>query len=123
LTQLSTQLYASLRYLTSHHTSSPLPSQPPSLPSDINPAQLPDSPQTFESAKRELAQDLVFKAKQIEYLVGRLPGVENSKEAQEGRIAELEEVLRKSERERSEGVGEREAWIRRLDGVLEGVRR
>ncbi len=65
----------------------------------------------------------MFKAKQIEYLVGRLPGVENSKEAQEGRIAELEEVLRKSERERSEGVEEMEAWIRRLDGVLEGVRR
>ena len=65
----------------------------------------------------------MFKVKQIEYLVDRLPGVENSREAQEDRIRVLEGILRESERERKDGGVQRDSWLEKLDGVLGQIKR
>jgi len=49
--------------------------------------------------------------------------VENSKENQEERIKELDEELRAALEERREAEGLREEWVRRVEGVVGGVRR
>jgi len=66
---------------------------------------------------------LILKTKQIEYIISILPGVENSKENQEERIKELDEELRAALEERREAEGLREEWVRRVEGVVGGVRR
>ncbi|MCJ1370417.1 RNA polymerase II mediator complex subunit [Loxospora ochrophaea] len=127
LDQLSTQLYASLRYITTHHPT-PSPSQstattaasPPSQPPPQNPhsPSRPDTPTTFSLSTKELAHDLVLKTQQIEYLVRTLPGIETSEVQQEARIKALEEELRVAERERREVVGVKEELVRRVEGVI-----
>ena len=92
--------------------------QPPS-----NADNGPDSPRTFASAQQELAQDLLIKARQIEYLIGVLPGVEKSETEQETRIRVLEGELRGAEEERKSAVADMEGWRERLEVVLGGVRR
>lgn len=174
--QLATQFYASIRYISTHHSTStltPPPQAPPTPnstsqtsktqptstatnnisanhqpqptqstqsqehqptapasqePSDTTisalfPEQRPDTPTTFAAAQRELAHDLILKTKQIEYIISILPGVENSKEKQEERIKELNEELRAAMEERREAEGLREEWVRRVEGVVGGVRR
>lgn len=64
-----------------------------------------------------------MKAKQIEYLIEVLPGVENSQGVQEGRIRELDAELREVLRERGEVEKERGEWVGRVEGCLIGVRR
>lgn len=150
--QLATQFYASIRYLSLHHTSSALTSPPTSdsrrnnhssnananansnheqpvsqqeLPesSSYPPEQRPDTPTTFASAQRELAQDLLLKAKQIEYLISVLPGVENSQDKQGARITELDGALREALEERKKAEEERELWLAKVDGIIGGIRR
>ncbi|KAI4286087.1 MAG: hypothetical protein L6R38_000204 [Xanthoria sp. 2 TBL-2021] len=127
LDQLATQFYASLRYLSSHHSSSStLPPNPHVLPfpaTDTNPHQRPDTPTAFAGAQRELASDLVEKVKEIEYLTGTLPGLEKSEESQVTRIRELEEELRMVEDERKAAVSEREECLERLEEVIGRVGR
>ncbi|MCJ1402421.1 RNA polymerase II mediator complex subunit [Xylographa trunciseda] len=139
--QLSTQFYASLRYITTHHPSPSLPrpsspsnTQPPDAPATTtnssthdevpgSPGQRPDTPDTFAAATRELARDLVLKQKQIEALIGALPGIEKSEEEQKGRIRGLEAELRRMARERVEVVREKEMLVRRVEDVIVKVRR
>ncbi|CAD6581806.1 MAG: RNA polymerase II mediator complex subunit [Alectoria sarmentosa] len=145
--QLATQFYASIRYLTLHHNSSALALPPPSSSqhnhnnsnSNANanananhehpesfsypPEQRPDTPSTFASAQRELAQDLLLKTKQIEYLISVLPGVESSQEKQEVRIAELDVELREALEERKKAEEDREIWLGRVDGIIGGIKR
>lgn len=125
--QLLTQFYASLRYLSSHHDSSPLDpqsnNQPPYPASDTAPTQRVDSPADFKAAQKELAQDLVTKTKQIEYLIRVLPGLESSEQQQEERIGRLEMELREAEAERNRAVKEKEAWMKELDMAIMRVRR
>ncbi|CAL8575847.1 hypothetical protein XPA_001748 [Xanthoria parietina] len=127
LEQLATQFYASLRYLSSHHSSSstlpPNPHVPPFPPSDTNPHQRPDTPTSFAGAQRELASDLVEKVKEIEGLTGMLPGLEKSEESQVARLRELEEELRMAENERKAAVSERAECLERLEGVIGRVGR
>lgn len=92
------------------------PLQPPPPPG-------PDTPRTFLSAQHELAQDLLLKTRQIEFLIWSLPGVETSEKEQEARIRELEGELQGAEEERRRAVEEMEDWRERLEGVLGGVRR
>ncbi|MCJ1282252.1 RNA polymerase II mediator complex subunit [Xylographa opegraphella] len=140
LDQLATQFYASLRYITTHH---PLPFHPrPSSPSGApgpeastaitntpheevpgSPGQRPDTPDTFADATRELARDLVLKQKQIEALIGTLPGIEKNEEEQLSRIRGLEGELGRMEEERAEVVREKEGLLRRVEEVIGAVRR
>ncbi|KAL2056334.1 hypothetical protein ABVK25_003357 [Lepraria finkii] len=64
------------------------PTPPPS------PEQRPDTPTTFAAAQKELAHDLILKTRQIEYLIGMLPGIGEGQESQEERIRKLDGELR-----------------------------
>ncbi|MCJ1459912.1 RNA polymerase II mediator complex subunit [Mycoblastus sanguinarius] len=147
--QLATQFYSSIRYISAHHSSAPLLAPP--LPTTHNnqnnsasnhqsppsqqqeqsdadaasypPEQRPDSPAVFAAAQRELAQDLLIKTKQIEYIISVLPGVENSQEKQEGRIKELEIELQGALEERKKAEQQRQIWLAKVEGIIGGVRR
>ncbi|KAL8682461.1 MAG: hypothetical protein Q9186_001504 [Xanthomendoza sp. 1 TL-2023] len=127
LDQLSTQFYASYRYLTTHHPSLPTlppnPHNPPFPASDHNPHQRPDTPTTFASAQGELASDLVEKVKEIEFLISQLPGLESSEESQVERIRQLEDELKKVEGERGAAVRKRDEWVEVLEGLISRVGR
>ncbi|KAL8672298.1 MAG: hypothetical protein Q9168_003241, partial [Polycauliona sp. 1 TL-2023] len=124
---LATQFYASLRYLSTHHSSTstlaPNPHVPPFPATDTNPQQRPDTPTTFASAQRELATDLVEKVKEIEHLTGTLQGSDKSEESQVERIRELEQELSRVEEERKAAVREREECLERLEDVIARVGR
>lgn len=83
----------------------------------------PDSPHTFAYRQRELARDLIIKEQQIEYLIGRLPGIGASEAEQEARIRELQGELRRVEMEKERKVRELRKLGRRLEGVLGAVER
>ena len=83
----------------------------------------PDPPHIFEEALKELAQDLVVKEQQIEYLIDALPGIGKSEVEQVNRIRDLESQLREVETRRQEAVKEKQRCIERLDGVIGRVRR
>ena len=87
-----------------------------------NPRALhPDAPATFAAAQRELAQDLILKGAQIEYLVSVLPGIGTREEEQEARIRELEVELREMEERRREKRREMKELVARLEDVVMGV--
>jgi len=131
--QLATQLYASLSYLSTHHPSQPLdpnarPSTNQQQPSEGNPSDPPppdheDSPDLFARRQRELARDLILKEQQIEYLIGKLPGLGSSEVEQEARIKELEGELREMGAERERVRGELKGMVRRVEGVVMGAGR
>ncbi|KAK0507489.1 hypothetical protein JMJ35_010012 [Cladonia borealis] len=149
--QLATQFYASIRYISLHHSASPLPPPFPTSqnqnqiqpsngaiptnnttnahqndstdPSSLPAEQRPDTPTTFAAAQRELAHDLLLKTRQIEAIIGVLPGVENSLEVQEQRIRELEGELREARMEREDVEKVREEWVGLVEGVIGGIRR
>lgn len=77
----------------------------------------------FRLGQEELARDLVYKEQQIEYLAGRLPGLENSEQDQERLVRELEEELKVAEVQRKEAVRERDEMLAKLDSVIQSIRR
>ncbi|KAF2401989.1 hypothetical protein EJ06DRAFT_529127 [Trichodelitschia bisporula] len=138
-----TQMYASLRYIDTHHAYAPIPGQSdqnpfassapntqgtqstaPSMQNPATPAQpAPDPPALFEARLQELAQDLVLKEQQIEALVEALPGVGCSQAEQEARLRALEEELKAVDVEWKEAKRERERLVEKVEGVILGVRR
>ena len=78
---------------------------------------------TFKTNQRELAQDLIIKEQQIEYLISVLPGIGNSEEMQEKRIKELEEQLKEAEVKRRAALAEKEVVLKKLDEVIRSVKR
>lgn len=83
----------------------------------------PHPADVFKAAQVELAQDLITKEQQIEYLISTLPGLENSEQDQERNIKELEEELKIAEAQRLEAIGERKAIMGKLDEVIRSIRR
>lgn len=83
----------------------------------------PYSADVFKAGQRELAQDLIIKEQQIEYLISVLPGLENSEKDQEQTIRQLEEELKIAEEERKAALKEKEAVLARLEGVIRSVKR
>lgn len=77
----------------------------------------------FRLGQEELARDLVYKEQQIEYLIGSLPGLENTEQDQERLIRELEEELKVAEVQRKEAVRERDEMLAKLDGVIRSIKR
>lgn len=88
--------------------------------------KLPVEPYTkkeFEDGQRELAKDLIVREQQIELLISSLPGLENTTEDQQKRIAELEEELRKEEEKRAKAVKEKDVMLQKLEEVIRSIRR
>ncbi|KAK6386231.1 Mediator of RNA polymerase II transcription subunit 21 [Exophiala oligosperma] len=81
----------------------------------------PASAGTFESAQRELAEDLVAKAQQIEFLISRLPGIGRGEDEQAREIRELVERVRAMEVRRKTRRKEMRETLRKLDGVVLGM--
>jgi len=77
----------------------------------------------FKAGQKELAQDLILKEQQIEYLISVLPGLENSEKDQAQTIRQLEEELREAETRRKEAVKEKEAVLARLESIIRSVKR
>lgn len=96
---------------------------PPFPATDLVPDQRPDSPTTLEAAQKELAADLVLKVKEIEELVGTLPGLDKNEEVQRERIRELDGELKIAEDERRSAVKEREIWLAKVEGAIARVGR
>ncbi|OKL57584.1 Mediator of RNA polymerase II transcription subunit 21 [Talaromyces atroroseus] len=90
---------------------------------DPNQPPQPDSPQLFLFRQKELARDLIIKEQQIEYLIGRLPGIGASEAEQEARIRELESELRQVELAREKKARELKKLGKRLESVLGAVER
>lgn len=72
---------------------------------------VPDSPEVFQAALRELARDLIMKEQQIEHLIGVLPGIGTSEKNQNDRIQELEAELRQVEEQRKTAMQEKEEML------------
>jgi mediator of RNA polymerase II transcription subunit 21 len=83
----------------------------------------PHPADVFKAGQKELAQDLILKEQQIEYLITLLPGLENSEKDQEQIIRQLEEELKVAEVQRKESVKEKEAILARLGNVIRSVKR
>ncbi|KAL6247477.1 Mediator of RNA polymerase II transcription subunit 21 [Rhinocladiella similis] len=81
----------------------------------------PSAPNVFASAQRELAEDLVTKAQQIEFLISRLPGIGRDEEDQAREIQELVKKVRQMEVRRKEKRKEMRECVRKLDSVVLGM--
>lgn len=97
-----------------------------SLCQNIRVIILPVTPypaEVFKDGQRELAQDLILKEQQIEFLISSLPGLGNSEKDQEQVIKQLEEELKVAEEERKQAVKEKEVVLARLEEVIRSVKR
>lgn len=144
LDQLLTQMFATVRYIDTHHPYSLIPNQPDRNPFSADndavpqndPTQdpktmefdkdgnrRPDAPLVFHARLQELAQDLVLKEQQVEVLIESLPGLGNSQAQQEEKIRKLQEELQGLGKEREQAAKEKEELLRRVEGRILGVRR
>ena len=147
LLQLVTQMIASLFYINRHHDLQTLgpkdvvrqdkkvegeperekeglrvPSHPLIESAKVTAVE-PHAADVFKAGQKELAQDLIIKEQQIEYLISMLPGLENSEKDQEEMIQQLEVELKKAEVRRKEALEEKKAVLARLESVIRSVKR
>jgi mediator of RNA polymerase II transcription subunit 21 len=73
------------------------------------------------AAKKELARDLLMKTKEIDLLIGSLPGIGVSEEQQIQRLEQLEAELQGVQKKRDEAVKRKERLQKRLDEVIRTV--
>lgn len=135
LDDLATQMFASLRYIQTHHSYAAIEGQPDQNPNPLaetaiatsgaghtvngSTTDIPtqpqedtaDSPEVFQASLRELARDLILKEQQIEYLIGVLPGIGTSEADQNARITALETRLRQTEEERKAAMLEKNKML------------
>ncbi|KAF2996948.1 hypothetical protein G7054_g14846 [Neopestalotiopsis clavispora] len=124
--QLAQQFVACIHYINQHHNLEKLGKDDEVRPSTKTPDQQevdPHPSDVFKANQVELAQDLITKEQQIEYLISILPGLDNSEQDQERNIKELEEELKIAEAQRLEAIGERAAIKNKLDEVIRSIRR
>lgn len=73
------------------------------------------------AAKKELARDIIMKTKEIDLLIGSLPGIGVSEEQQIQRLEQLESELQAVEKRRKEVVKRKEELQKQLDEVIQTV--
>lgn len=83
----------------------------------------PHTSAVFNVKLREMAQDLVLREQQIEYLINSLPGMGNSEADQERRMRELELELKEADAERARAETVREGLEQGLGKVIMAGRR
>jgi len=79
-----------------------------------------DPPDVFEANKKELVDDLMVKAKQIEYLIQSLPTPE-PEEVQAARLATLEEEMQRANQEYAAAVDRAKALHAQISETLRGI--
>jgi len=79
-----------------------------------------DPPDVFEENKKELVQDLMVKAKQIEYLINALP-VPEPEETQALRLQSLEEQMSQANDEYIRAVNRTRGLHQRITEVLRSM--
>ena len=135
--QLLTQFFSTVSYLSQRHplvAPQPIPGDPLTLPprdenttrpgneDQAEPYPLrPVSPDYFERSQRELAEDLVRKGQQIEYLIERLPGLGQGEEQQAEDIRQLAVQVKEMEVLRKQKRKEMSECVRQLDNVVMGM--
>ncbi|KAH6673571.1 mediator complex, subunit Med21 [Halenospora varia] len=128
--QLANQFIASIYYVNRHHNLQAVSAtdtvrndkkadDPTPADQDVDALPLDQ----FKAQQRELAQDLILKEQQIEFLISILPGLENSEKDQEETIKQLERELQVAEAERKQALKEKEEVLARLEGVIRSVKR
>ena len=75
---------------------------------------------TFEEAQKELAEDLVFKTRQIQQLIARLPGIDQNEQHQTEEIQMLAGQVEDMERARRAKRKEMRKFVEKLDAVING---
>ncbi|KAI0396376.1 mediator of RNA polymerase II transcription subunit 21 [Xylariaceae sp. FL0594] len=125
--QLAKQFVACINYVNQHHS---LATLGPRDQIQVIPKQEADQQEVdphpedvFQAALVELAQDLITKEQQIEWLISILPGLDNSEEDQERNIRELEDELKVAEAQRQEAMKQRKETLAKLDAVIRSIRR
>ena len=78
-------------------------------------------PADFDHAQKELADDLVRKGQQIEYLIRNLPGLGRGEEQQAREIQELVVKIREMETVRKQKRREMRGCVRQLDDLVLGM--
>lgn len=148
--QLLTQFYSTVSYLNQRHPliyPEPVPGDPYTNPpieddqdasvkhryasrlkpreEDTNNATplIPVTPERFEKAQQDLAEDLILKGQQIEHLIRSLPGLGKSEEQQTAEIKELVEKVHKMEAQKKATRKEMRECVSRLDDVIMGMSR
>ncbi|KAI9736091.1 MAG: RNA polymerase II mediator complex subunit [Claussenomyces sp. TS43310] len=122
--QLAHQFVACLYYVHRHHDLEPLSAT--DKVRDVKQESdgvAPYPEDVFKAGQRELAQDLILKEQQIEFLISKLPGLTHSERYQEHRIQELEDELRAAEQRRQVAIKEKEALLAKLEEVIRSVKR
>lgn len=137
---MATQFYSALHYLNTHHDFVPVNNSGPVsdpqgslvacnlLTSQLHQIHLSNSLVFLVrlisltlAAKKELARDLILKTKEIDLLIGSLPGIGVSEEQQIQRLEKLEEQLQEVEKQRKEAVQRKEQLQKRLDELIQTV--
>ena len=146
--QLLTQFFSTVSYLALRHpliAPDPIPGDPYTEPpkdesatgtstkhryvttkvqtEDTSMGLQPVPPPQFDHAQQELAEDLVRKGQQIEYLIRNLPGLGRGEEQQAKEIQELVVKVRELEVVRKQKRKEMRECVQQLDDVVLGMSR
>jgi hypothetical protein len=95
-------------------------------PEDTDPQTMdlqPQPPVVFDQAQQDLAEDLVRKTQQIEYLIRRLPGINSDEKDQYEEIEQLAEQVTQMEVRRRAKRKEMRECLKQLDDVVMGMAR
>ncbi|KAK9379319.1 mediator complex, subunit Med21 [Kockiozyma suomiensis] len=112
--QLAVQFYSAIHYLSTHHDFVPLDGS-----AKVSDPQLqPDDPAVFESAKAELARDIMVKTRQIDLLIASLPGAGVTEQDQLQRVQRLETELELAEQERLRWLMRRKELLAKCDSII-----
>ncbi|KAK7927782.1 RNA polymerase II transcription mediator [Apiospora marii] len=123
--ELAQQFVACIHYVHRHHNLETLGPNDEirQLPKDAEQEVDSYPADVFKAAQVELAQDLITKEQQIEYLISILPGLDNSERDQERNIKELEDELKSAEAQHQEAIQEKKDIMSNLDEVIRSIRR
>lgn len=113
--RLLTIMSSTIAYLTARSTFLQVSEQIP-ITKIRNPDKY-DSPELFEANKNELVQDLIVKAKQIEYLIQSLP-VPEPEEQQANRLQALERQMQDANEEYMQAVDRAKNLHRKISEFL-----